>query len=110
MPADISAIAELSSPTHACLIYKNPQDRVDVISEYLARGLTRGELCVFLESPRHLESMRKALASSGVNVTEEENRGALILSDNVDFLEKGHFNGKRTIHFLDEITNRAIQQ
>src|SRR5690348_4065017 len=84
MSTDIAAIADLSHPTHACLIYRDLHDRNEVICEFLARGLTRGEKCLFLEAPPHLETMRQALRSAGVNVASEEKRGALILTDNVD--------------------------
>jgi hypothetical protein len=110
MSSDTAAIAELSHASHSCLIYDKTTDQIAVTSEFLARGLTRGELCVFLETPTQLDLVRQSMSEAGVDVAGEERRGALLLTSNLDFLDDGHFNGGRTIGFLEEALSKALSQ
>ena len=108
MSTDTALIAELSHPSHSCLIYETPADQIAVTCEFLARGLTRGELCVFLEQERTLDLVRVALADSSIDADAEEKRGALVLTSNRDFLDNTHFNGERTISFLEQTVKQAL--
>lgn len=102
------SIAELTPGTHSCLIYDKYDDQTKVTCEFLTRGLTRGELCVFLESPERLGDIRQELARVGVDVAAEEARGALILSPKMAYLEEGHFKGDRIIQFLEDALKSAL--
>jgi len=110
MPNETAAIAELSHPSHSCLIYSTTQEQINVTCEFLARGLMRGEKCVFLESPERLAQVRAALAAAGVEVEAEEARGALVLTSAADFRDQDHFNGDRTIGFLVQTLQGALGQ
>lgn len=108
MSSETAMIAQLSIPSHSCLIYRSSDEQTEVTSEFLARGLMRGEQCIFLEAPERTKAVRDALERTGVNVAEEEARGALVLSSDRNFLAGGQFEGARTIAFLGQTLQQAL--
>src|SRR5690242_14204551 len=110
MPSETAAIAELTHPSHSCLIYSTPEEQCTVTCEYIARGLMRGERCIFLESPEKIQQIREALAEKGVDVAAEEARGALILSSSHDYLKEGRFDADRMLAFLKQTVDEALEQ
>jgi hypothetical protein len=110
MSSETATIAQLANPSHSSFIYQTSAEQTAVTCEFLARGLTRGELCVFLESPERIEAVREALRGASIDVAAEEERGALILSSNRAFLDHGHFSGARAIAFLEQTLRQALAQ
>lgn len=66
----------LPESTHVCLIFDDEQQRLDIVSEYLATGLRQHEVVRWFHHVSTPEMVRSSLAAKGVDVAAAE-RGPL---------------------------------
>ncbi|HZU30843.1 MAG TPA: MEDS domain-containing protein [Candidatus Angelobacter sp.] len=94
---------------HICTLYASPEEQLQAAVEYVKAGLARGEQCLYVCGEHTPEELRAALQASGVNVKEEEGRGALSLVTKAEaHLKDGHFNANNMISFLHQAVKDAL--
>lgn len=74
---------------HICALYTSPEEQLKAAIEYIQQGLARGERCLYVCCEHDVPTFREALRAGGINVDEEEQRGALIILTKHD----GHLKG-----------------
>src|SRR4051812_26727460 len=72
-------LGELRHGDHLCLVYDGPDDQMAAAVPFIAGGLSAGECCVYVADDRTPAEVAAALAAAGVDVAEEQRRGALRL-------------------------------
>lgn len=94
---------------HACMLYLTPEEQLGAAAEYIRGGLAEGERCLYICCEHTLEEFAAALERSGVDVREEERRGALIImTKERGHLEGGVFEPDRMIATLDTALKDAL--
>jgi signal transduction histidine kinase len=94
---------------HKCLIYDgDPSEQLPVIVPLLLDGLRRNERCLYLGSPAMVGMIEAALASSGVDVAREVERGALILSSDRPPAD-GQFDPAAMVGMLESMVDDAVR-
>jgi hypothetical protein len=94
---------------HICTLYTSPEEQLQAAVEYIMAGLDRGEQCLYVCGEHTPDELRAALQTSGVNVKEEEARGALNLATkNEAHLKDGHFSANNMISFLHQAVKDAL--
>lgn len=83
---------------HACLIYDDDSQRREVVAEYLAAGLRRGDLVGYFSDGSCTERVGDWLAAVGVDVAAAEQRGAFtVRSADEAYCPEGSFEPKAMI-------------
>ena len=62
---------QFPAATHMCYIYKNDQERMELVSKYLASGLQSGEKLGYFVDLISPEEMREELRALGLNLPDE---------------------------------------
>ena len=94
---------------HICTLYTSPEEQLQAAVEYIIAGLGRGEQCLYVCGEHTPDELRAALQASGVNVKDEEARGALNLVTKAEaHLKDGHFNADTMISFLHQAVKDAL--
>ena len=94
---------------HICTIYASPEEQLQAAVEYIQAGLGRGERCLYVCGEHTPEQLRTALQTAGINVKEEEDRGALsLVTKGEAHLKDGHFNARNMISFLHQSVKEAL--
>jgi hypothetical protein len=94
---------------HICTLYTSPEEQLQAAVEYIKAGLARGEQCLYVCGEHTPEELRMALHAAGINVCQEEARGALSLVTKAEaHLKDGHFNASNMISFLHQAVKDAL--
>jgi signal transduction histidine kinase len=104
-------VCSLHQGQHICLLYDNAEDQIAAIVPYIREGLRLGEFCMYVADDRTVGEVREALATSGIDVAAEVERGALLfLTKDDSYFRDGRFEPAATIEFLKESVSDAISQ
>jgi len=91
------------------LIYEGaPSAHLANIAETLMQKLQANRRCLYLNSPPMVAGMRWHLSAAGLDLKEQIERGALILSSNQDHLVDGRFETDRMLRLLDDALQQAL--
>jgi PAS domain S-box-containing protein len=102
-------LAELKHGDHICLIYENTVEQLAVAVPFIKEGLARGERCVYVADDRSVEAIAQALATAGVDVAHERERGGLWLPTKQEtYLKGGKFDPQAMIDFLRRAQTQAL--
>jgi hypothetical protein len=71
---------DFSESHHVCLIYENEEQRLKIISEFLATGLKQGELVRYFADTTPPEKVRSLLTDMGIDLTEAEEKGGFAIT------------------------------
>ncbi|MGC3975397.1 MAG: MEDS domain-containing protein [Nitrospira sp.] len=105
-PTDLMA----STPRHQCLIYKgSPATHFSGLSAVIRKQLTENYRCLYFNTSAMVTAMRPYLSAAGIDITQEVEKGRLILSSNPIHLTDGHFSIDRMLGMLEEELNQALQ-
>jgi hypothetical protein len=97
------------TPRHRCLIYSGaPSSHLAAIAETLVQKLKENRRCIYLNSPTMVAGMRWHLVAGGVDLDEQVNRGALVLSSDRSHLVDGKFDTDKMLGLLDEGVQKAL--
>ena len=78
IPAELELeLRRLQHGQHLCLLYDDPADNWATIVSYFREGLARGERCLFGGDGDDARELVQRLASVGIDVERETQRGAL---------------------------------
>ncbi len=89
---------------HCCLFYKDPSRMLDNAVEFLIEGLSRGQQCVYITHDFRPGEVDQKLFLCGIDVIEENRRGALrVLAASDVYLKDGRFDSDRMIQSYDRM-------
>jgi hypothetical protein len=92
---------------HICAVYSTTAELTREVADFLAEGLRSRQRCWYVGAGHEMDSVRAALWTLGIDVTEETRRGALkLISGDGAYVVRGTFNPEATI----QIFNDAIEQ
>jgi hypothetical protein len=96
---------------HVCTLFTTPEEQLQAAVEYISAGLMRGERCLYICCEHGIPEFRAALKKSGINVEQEELRGALILRTKHDgHLKGGSFDPDSMISALRAAVENALAE
>jgi hypothetical protein len=94
---------------HVCTVYDSPEEQLRAAIEYIQGGLARGERCLYVCGEHDVADFRTALKAAGVNVTQHQARGALLLVTKHDaHLKGGTFDPAAMIDLLNTAVQEAL--
>ncbi|MFP5285796.1 MAG: MEDS domain-containing protein, partial [Thermoanaerobaculia bacterium] len=100
-------IGRLRQGDHLCLIYDSAAEKLSSLVPFLRTGLARGERGLFLGRLASCRAVERTLASEGMPVGREIERGALVLlADREPWLDRGRFDPNS----FQDLLRRAEQQ
>ena len=92
------------------MIYEgSPVHHLHGLATIAKRKLEANNRCLYLNSPALVEEMRSHLAAAGVDVAQEIEKGALILSSERAHLIEDRFDVDKMLGTLAEAVNQAVQ-
>lgn len=95
---------------HICTLYNSPEEQLQAAVEYIQAGLDRNERCLYVCGEHTPGELRTALQNAGVNVKQEEDRGALnLVTKGEAHLKDGQFNAQNMISFLHQAVKEALE-
>lgn len=95
---------------HVCTLFLSPEQQLQAAVEYIGTGLARGERCLYVCCEHPLEVFRAALQAGGIDVAQEEARGALVLFCKEEgHLKGGTFDPEKMIGLLSEAVEAALR-
>jgi len=101
------ALKLLKPHDHLCLIYETHEEWRDAVIPFIEIGLKKGEKCVYVVDAHTAEQVRQYLHEEGVDVTEKEASGQLvILHETGAYTRKDSFDPDRMIQLLITETKR----
>jgi hypothetical protein len=99
----------LDSPRHECFIYGGaPSSHLADISRTLIAKLGANHRCLYLNSPAMAAGMRCQLSAAGLDLKEQVDRGALIVSSDRGHLLNGKFDVERMLGLLRDALQQAL--
>ena len=100
----------LNPGDHVCAIYGSEDELADIVGDFLAEGLSKGERCWYLPAWDDPGAVRGALRMHGVDIARATQRGALnILSSNAAYSVRGDFDPEETmVVFSDAIEQASL--
>jgi len=102
-------IVRLRQGDHLCLIYDRAAEQMAALIPFLKRGLAAGERCLYLADDATTDLAGQALASEGIDVARERERGALVLLTRRDaFLREGRFDPGAMTDLLRQAEQEAL--
>lgn len=99
-------IRNLQPGDHLCLIYdKDPSEQMPALILFIKQGLEQGEQCAYIADDQTVDRVTRALEESGIEVSKELKRGALLLWTRAEWrLPEECDSDKKTLqvrHFID---------
>lgn len=85
---------------HVVLIYEDTPELTAFAAPFIKEGLARGERCLSIVDDLERTEITEALAAKGVDVTREDQRGALVLMNAEQFAGPPPFDPKRMIELI----------
>ena len=97
-------------PRHQCLIYEgSPAKHLRGLAAAIIDNLKKHKRCLYLNSPMMVAGIRSYLAAAGLDLAQEIDRGALVLSSDESHLVDGQFDSERMLALLDNAVNDALR-
>ena len=106
--ADAVRIDELGADDHACLTFTDPDERIDLIAEFVADGLHLGQRVVCFTDTAGPSGLAAELALREVAIADAVRRGQLAMGGNADsWLAGGPVTADRMITVIAGELDRA---
>lgn len=96
------------SGTHACIIYDDRAELLSVVVPFLRTGLTANERCLVFGPADLVSEIEGALLAVGIDVVDEQSRGALRLVTESTHLVDGRFDPGAMITGLHAAIAQAL--
>jgi signal transduction histidine kinase len=105
----VQELTKLKQGDHICSIYEKRGEQLAVSVPFIMNGLARGERCSYIIDDSTIEEVVQALATAGVDVEQERQRGALrILTRQETYLSTGEFVPQALLDFLRQAEAEAL--
>ena len=102
-------LTKLKQGDHVCSIYENVGEQLAVVVPFIMDGLARGERCVYITDDRTIDEVAQALATAGLDVVHERQRGALrLLTRHDTYFRAGEFIPQAMIDFIRDAETEAL--
>jgi DNA-binding winged helix-turn-helix (wHTH) protein len=94
---------------HIALIYDGRGRHAEAVAAFIAEGLSRGQLTVYVDDAEAQGEVIPKVADSGVDVPVAVSRGQLIVSEpSATFLAHGHFDADAMLGVLQAQSRKAV--
>lgn len=95
--------------SHQCFIYEGaPSTHLNEVSRTLLQNLQANRRCLYLNSPTMVAGMRWYLSAAGLDLAEQVERGALVLSSDQSHLSGGKFDVEQMLGLLKTAVNQSL--
>ncbi len=95
-------------PRHQCLIYEgSPAKHLRGLAAAVVENLKKNKRCLYLNSPTMVAGMRSYLAAAGLDLEQETDKGALVLSSDEGHLVDGQFDSDKMLALLENAIREA---
>jgi hypothetical protein len=95
---------------HVCTLFSSREEQIAAAIEYIQGGLERGERCLYVCGEQAPDEFRGELRRAGINVEDEEKRGALVLiTKREGHLKGGMFSAAKMIEMLRAAVDDALK-
>ncbi|KTC87476.1 MULTISPECIES: MEDS domain-containing protein [Legionella] len=95
---------------HICSIYKNGSEQIEQRTQFITQGLKNGNRCFFVAADSSVEKIIQSFANTGINIVDEQNRGALkILTKRDAYLKSGQIDTQLFMNFLSKVETLALE-
>jgi PAS domain S-box-containing protein len=101
--------AEIPWGEHLCLVYDRTGEPLSAAAAFLAAGLRHGERCAYVVDEHTFEQVTRALRTAGVDVAREKARGALVLTEAVEYGGIRPFDPARMCERLRGLVDEALR-
>lgn len=93
---------------HQCWVYTGaPSEKLSAIAALIVERLSAGLRCLYLHNPTMVTKLQSSLEASGLNVDEEIDAGALLLSSDQSHLVDGRFEVEPMLTMLRNAVHKA---
>lgn len=101
----------LDAPRHQCFVYEGaPSSHLAEVAQTLIQRLNANRRCLYLNSPPMVAGMRWHLAAAGLDLKDQVERGALVLSSDQQHLLDGKFDVDRMLQLLQDAVKQALAE
>jgi hypothetical protein len=101
-------IAALPPGTHACVAYREPDERTRTVASFLRHGVRHGERCIYAAEAPARDAVAAQLHADGVCVDRLREQGALVLVDlTAVYLPRDQFSAERQAQTLAHLIDQA---
>ncbi|MBN1323649.1 MAG: PAS domain S-box protein [Methanotrichaceae archaeon] len=105
------SLASLKPGDHICQIYNSFQEWRATVVPFVASGLRRGEMCLYIQGKESPGDLRELLEDEGMDPKAAEDSGQLVILDCQEaYLGDGDFDPLRTIALFISFAERAIAE
>jgi signal transduction histidine kinase len=101
-------LARLRHGDHACSFYDNAAEQEALVISFMKEGLARGERCVYVVDDRTVEDLISGLGRAGVDVSREQERGALQFIGKAQWRNPGDFEVTAMAEGVKKLVNQAL--
>src|SRR5262249_23740137 len=99
-----------AAPRHQCLIYAGPPSKqLPALGSVIMDKLKSGSRCLYLNSPPMVAGLRSYLATAGLDVASEVQKGALVLSSDQGHLRNCGFDVESMLDMLKNAIEQAAK-
>ena len=96
---------------HVCTLYSTPEEHVVAAVEAIRAGLARGEKCTHICGEHATDAFRAELHRAGIDVAEEERRGAIsVKTRHESYLEGETFDPLRMLAHCEASYAEALRE
>ena len=102
-------VEDLSLGDHIAFFYRDDAEQLQVIMPYVKHGLESNQRCLYIAEDNNVSSILCNLQEAGVNVEEQQSRGALVVRTKGEtYLRHGVFEPGRMIAELKEEVRKSL--
>ena len=105
------SLASLKPGDHLCLIYNSFHEWRATVVPFVASGLRRGEMCLYIRGKESPGDLRELLEEEGMDPKAAEDSGQLVILDCREaYVGEGEVDPRHTIALLRSFAERAIAE
>lgn len=101
---------EFEAGDHFVQFYEDDEFLVNSVAAYIGDGLANGEGAVVIATPAHLEAIAGKLEENGLNITDLQADGQLVVLDAVELLAKLLVNGSPDEVLFREVVDTVMER
>ncbi|MBE0511735.1 MEDS domain-containing protein [Candidatus Bathyarchaeota archaeon] len=106
----LNYVRDLKAGNHGIFFYGSPEEKHEVLFEFLQAGFHRGEGAICVPSHETSEQIRRHMEDFGLNVKALERDGVLRIFDYDDwYMIDGEVDGSRTIMLAQRVFDEATE-
>ncbi len=109
--SSLGCVRELQRGQHACLIYDERDEPLEIVAPFVAAGLEAGERCVYVVGEHDPVRIESSLSDIGIDVALQVERGALVLVSRWEVsFPNGEFDPTAMIAYVHQTIAQALAE